>query len=250
MIPIPAIDIRDGRCVRLVRGNFEDETIFGDPIEQALAFAQQGAAMVHIVDLDAARTGKPVNEGIVSEIVRRLEVPVQFGGGVRSAERAEQLLGQGVNRVVIGTLAVEDPQGACRLADRFPGQIVAGLDHQSRGPLGDTTRFVKIRGWEKSGGIELDDALGRLAAAPFAGAVITDISRDGTLLGPDVVGYSHILSVSALPIIASGGVGTLSDLDALGAIEALGRSLDGVIIGRAILSGAFSLSEAVAACAR
>lgn len=249
MIPIPAIDIRDGRCVRLLRGDFAAETIFGDPVTQAMFFMEQGAAMLHIVDLDAARTGEPVNEAVVREIVELSTVPVQFGGGIRDAHRAEDLLGQGVARVVIGTLAVENPDAACRLAESFPGRVVVGLDHKISDASASIRRVVAVRGWETSGEVELDLALARLEGVPFAGAVITDISRDGTLLGPDIEGYSHVLSVSTLPVIASGGVGTLADLIELRAIEISGRALAGVIIGRALLAGAFSVSEAVITCA-
>lgn len=249
MIPIPAIDIRDGRCVRLLRGDFAVETIFGDPVAQAMTFIDQGAPMLHIVDLDAARTGEPVNEAIVDEIVKRSSVPIQFGGGVRDARRAELLLGRGIERVVIGTLAVESPEDVRQLAERFPERVVVGLDHAVRNDSGGITRIVAVRGWRRSGEVELDLALLRLEGSPFAGAVITDISRDGTLLGPDIDGYSQVLSLSALPIIASGGIGSLADLEALRAVQSSGRSLAGVIIGRALLAGAFSVSEAVAACA-
>jgi len=249
MIPIPAIDIRDGRCVRLLRGDFAAETIYGDPVTQAMSFVEQGAPMLHIVDLDAARTGEPVNESVVREIVDRSAVPVQFGGGVRDPQRAEYLLGQGIERVVIGTLSVEDPDAVRRLAERFPGRVVVGLDHKTSKSSGHFSRVVAVRGWESSAEVELDLALSNLEGAPFAGAVITDISRDGTLLGPDIGGYSHVLSVSAIPVIASGGVGTLADLKALRDIDVSGRSLAGVIIGRALLAGAFSVSEAVIACA-
>jgi len=250
MIPIPAIDIREGRCVRLLRGDFAAETIFGDPLTQAMSFVEQGAPMLHIVDLDAARTGEPVNESVVREIVENSAVPVQFGGGVRDAQRAERLLAQGIERVVIGTLSVEDPDAVRRLAGRFPGRVVAGLDYKASNVSGTVNRVVAVRGWESSGAIEVDLALSNLEGAPFAGTVITDISRDGTLLGPDIDGYSHVLSVSTIPIIASGGIGTLSDLEALRDVEVLGRSLAGVIIGRALLSGAFTVSEAVIACTR
>lgn len=249
MIPIPAIDIRDGRCVRLLRGEFSAETEFGDPISQAMRFVEEGAPMLHIVDLDAARTGIPENDRVVREIVERSAVPVQFGGGVRDAVRAAELLDQGIARVVIGTLAVEDPETACALAERFPGRVVVGLDHNTYEESGRVTRIVAIRGWGESSKIDLDLALARLEDGPFGGAVITDISRDGTLLGPDIEGYSHSLSTTALPLIASGGVGTLEDLKMLRAIEISGHSLSGVIIGRALLSGAFNVSEAVIACA-
>ncbi len=249
MIPIPAIDIRAGRCVRLLRGDFAAETVFGDPVVQALSFADQGAPMLHVVDLDAARTGKPVNQSIVEEIVRRSPVPVQFGGGVRDTHHVERLLGGGVARIVIGTLAVEDPDSVRRLADRYPGRMVLGLDYKIQEAQGVPGRVVAVRGWESSGEVELDDVLSTYSTVPVAGVVITDISRDGTLLGPDIDGYTHILSTSDVPVIASGGVGTLADVLALRDLKVLGRTISGVIIGRALLTGAFSVSEAVLACA-
>ena len=249
MIPIPAIDIREGRCVRLLRGDFSAETVYGDPIVQALAFVEQGAPMLHIVDLDAARTGEPVNQALVQEIVRRSAVAVQFGGGVRDAKSAERLLGEGIERVVIGTLAVEDSVAVMRLAEHFPDRVVLGFDYKVEDTSSGSRRVIAVRGWESSGGIELDQALSTFAGVPVAGAVVTDISRDGTLLGPDIGGYSHVLSVSAIPLVASGGVGSLADVLALRNLEVSGRSISGVIIGRALLAGAFSVAEVVGACA-
>jgi phosphoribosylformimino-5-aminoimidazole carboxamide ribotide isomerase len=249
MYPLPAIDIRDGRCVRLLQGDFARETIYGDPFEQAIAFVDQGASMLHIVDLDAARSGEATNDAVIRRIVDRVGVPVQIGGGVRDRVRALDLLSGGVARVVIGTLAVERSDIARDLAEEFPEQIVLGLDHRTEIINEVAHRYVAVRGWERSGGIELFSLLQSLEDAPFAGVVVTDISRDGTLLGPDVDGYREILKRTHLPVIASGGVGTLEDLVHLAKIDADGRSLAGVIIGRALLSGAFTVAEAVMACA-
>lgn len=245
MLPIPAIDIRDGRCVRLLRGDFAHETIYGDPVVQALAYVEAGAPMLHVVDLDAARTGRAANDEIVSAIIEKVTVPVEFGGGVRDIDRARELLERGVARVVIGTLAVEDVDASKALAETFPERVVVGLDFR----FDKTRRLVAIRGWEESGEVELDDALRALEGAPFAGAVITDISRDGTLAGPDLEGYRHLLDLTGLPVIASGGVGMIDDLVALRELKVNGRHLEGVIIGRALLDGSFSVAEAVAACA-
>lgn len=249
MLPIPAIDIRGGQCVRLLRGDFAAETVFGDPIEFAVELVDQGAPMLHIVDLDAARGSQVTNEGIVREIVDMVGVPVQLGGGIRSRERAAALLDRGIDRVVVGTLAVEDPDAACQLAASFPDQVVIGLDHRTERADGTARRIVAVRGWVESGGVELETALSRLEGAPFAGTVVTDISRDGTLEGPDLEGYGCVLKTTELDVIASGGVGTLDDLVALAQIEVDERRLAGVIIGRALLSGAFTVQEAVFACA-
>lgn len=244
----PAVDIRDGRCVRLLRGDFSVETVYGDPVEQALAFVADGASIVHVVDLDAARSGLQSNMPIISEIIRNSSVPVQVGGGIRDASRAAKLLDEGANRVVIGTLAVEDPEGACRLATSYPGQIVVGLDHRSEVVDGRPQRVVAVRGWEDSGASELVETLQRLEGAPFAATVITDISRDGTLSGPDLDGYRYVLSRTNLDVIASGGVGSTEDLRRLRDLEVAGRRLGGVIIGRALLNGTFSVKEAIDAC--
>jgi phosphoribosylformimino-5-aminoimidazole carboxamide ribotide isomerase len=249
MLPIPAIDIRNGRCVRLLQGDFAKETIYGDPIEQAVAFVDAGAPMLHIVDLDAARSGEATNDATVRQIIDVVGVPIQVGGGVRTRERACSLLDHGVDRVVVGTLAVEDPGSARALAEEFPSRIVVGLDHRTELIDGHRRRMVAVRGWEATGGVELARALASLAGAPFAGAVITDISRDGTLEGPDLVGYSYALSNSEIEVIASGGVGTLEDVRRLRDLTVNGRSLAGVIIGRALLSGAFDVAEVVTLCA-
>lgn len=235
--------------MRLLQGDFANETVFGDPVAQAVAFVDQGAPMLHIVDLDAARSGESANDDVVREIIKVSSVPVQVGGGVRDRMRARSLLECGASRVVIGTLAVEDPKDACSLADEFPGQIVVGLDFRSEVIDGTSRRIVAIRGWESSGGVELKAALDLLASASFAATVVTDISRDGTLAGPDLDGYRYALSVTKLDVIASGGVGVLEDLVALRDLHMEGRSISGVIIGRALLSGAFSVAEAVATCA-
>jgi phosphoribosylformimino-5-aminoimidazole carboxamide ribotide isomerase len=241
----PAIDIRDGRCVRLVQGDFERETRYGDPITVAEMYLQAGAERIHVVDLDAALTGEPVNRGVIAAIVEHFGVPVQVGGGVRNERAAVALVDLGVSRVVLGTAAVEDPALVVRLAERWPGRVVAGLDYR-RGPDGD--RYVAVRGWTEPSGRRLADVLAGLAAAPLAGVVLTDIARDGTGDGPDLTGLGEVLACSGLPVVASGGVATARDLEALARIEIAGRKLDGAIVGRALLSGQLSIAEAVGAC--
>lgn len=240
---IPAIDLRGGRCVRLLQGDFSAETVYGDPVEQARAYEAAGAELVHVVDLDAARTGEALNAPVVAAIVEACSVPVQLGGGIRDEAAAEAALASGVARVVLGTAGVEDPALVVRLAERFPGRIVAGLDHR----LVEGRRVVAVRGWAEASGIELEDALGALAGAPLAGVVVTDIGRDGTLEGPDLEGCAAALEASELAVIASGGVGRLEDLARLARLEAGGRRLAGAVVGRALLSGAFSLAEAIGA---
>ncbi len=242
---IPAIDLRGGRCVRLLRGDFAEETVYGDPLSQARAYAYAGAGLIHVVDLDAARTGVPFgpNREAVATIVAA-GVPVQLGGGMRDEASVESALSAGIARVVVGTAGVEDPALVRRLAERHPGRVVAGLDHQR---AGDGRRVVAVRGWVEASGIDLEDALGAIEGSPLAGVVVTDITRDGTLEGPDLVGYEQALRETSLPVIASGGIGSLADVGRLAGLVAGDRRLAGAVIGRALLSGAFDLPSAIAA---
>ena len=246
---IPAIDLRQGRCVRLLQGEFARETVYGDPVELARTYAEAGAAMLHVVDLDAARTGVAVNRSVVLDMVKAAGIPVQYGGGIRDAADALAALEAGIDRVVLGTAAVERPELAVSLARRFPGRVVVGLDHRrvAGAPGGPPRREVAVRGWEQGGGVELLEALGRLHGEPVAAAVVTDISRDGTLAGPDIEGYRELLAATSVAIIASGGVGRAEDLADLARLESGGRRLAGAIVGRALLDGRMTLAEAVAA---
>jgi phosphoribosylformimino-5-aminoimidazole carboxamide ribotide isomerase len=236
----PAIDLLGGRCVRLYQGDYDRETVYGDdPVAQALAFQAEGASWVHVVDLDAARTGEPRNRDVVAAIAGALDVPVQTGGGIRDEAAAAALFDAGVARVVLGTAALEDPALVRRLAARYP--VAVGLD--ARG------RDVAVRGWVQGSGADLLDLAGAFADAGVAALVVTEISRDGTLEGPDLVGLESVLAATPLPVIASGGVGTLDDLHSLAGLEAAGRHLSGAIVGRAVYEGAFTVSDAVAAAA-
>jgi phosphoribosylformimino-5-aminoimidazole carboxamide ribotide isomerase len=236
----PAIDLRDGRAVRLYQGDYGRETVYNDdPVAQAQAFASEGAEWIHVVDLDAARTGRPENRTAIAAIVAAVDVPVQTGGGVRDESAAEALFEIGVQRVVVGTAALEQPSLVGRLADRFP--VAVGLD--ARG------REVAVRGWEKGSGRDLLDVAREFADAGVEALIVTEIGRDGTLAGPDLDGLTEVLDASALPVIASGGVGTLHDLHRLAALRSGERSLSGAIVGRALYEGAFSLSDALAASA-
>jgi len=246
----PAIDIRAGRCVRLLRGQFSEETEYGDPLAQAEGFVADGASRLHVVDLDAARGGAESNRNVVLRITSSVNVPVQVGGGVRDESAAAALFDAGVARVVVGTVAVEQPDVLASMADRFPSRIVVGLDHRAVARNGGVARReVAVRGWVDSGYLSLDEALRRLEGLLLAGVVVTDIERDGTRAGPDLAGLAHVLAVSALPVIASGGVASASDLSRLAALGSGERRLDGAVVGRALLSGGLSIKEAVAACA-
>lgn len=245
----PAIDIRAGRCVRLLRGQFSSETVYGDPLEQAEAFVAAGASRLHVVDLDAAREGGSPNRPVVLRIASLAGVPVQVGGGVRDESAARALLDRGVARVVVGTAAIENPELVARMADRWPGQVVVGLDHRSvEGPGGTARCEVAVRGWAESGGLELSEALRGLEDLRLAGVVVTDIDRDGTGAGPDLVGLSQVLAWTRLPVLASGGVAGSSDLAALARLGTASRRLAGAVVGRALVSGMLSIPEAVAAC--
>jgi len=245
---IPAIDLRDGRCVRLLRGDFDAETNYGDPVPVARAYAEAGAAALHIVDLDAARSGRPVNRDVVLAVAAAAGIPVQLGGGMRDEDAVAGALEAGIDRVVVGTFAVDSPERVAALARHFAGRIVLGLDHRPSLVDGLVRRAVAVRGWEAGGGIELEDALAHFAGVPFAGLLVTDISRDGTLEGPDLEGYRAILRLSDRPLIASGGIGTLAHLRALAELDVSGRRVASVVIGKALLAGAFTLAEAVLAC--
>ena len=237
----PAIDVRGGRCVRLHQGDYGAETVYGDdPVAVASGFAGAGASWVHMVDLDAARTGEPVNRGAIAAVAAAVDARIQAGGGVRNEAAAEALFDAGVARVVLGTAAMEDPALVHRLAGRHPGGVAVGLD--ARG--GE----VAVRGWTEASGATLLDAARRFDDAGVAALVVTEISRDGTLAGPDVAGLATVLAAtSSVAVIASGGVGTLDDLKALAALEAGGRRLSGAIVGKALYEGAFTVGEALAA---
>jgi phosphoribosylformimino-5-aminoimidazole carboxamide ribotide isomerase len=236
----PAIDLRGGRVVQLTQGDFDRERVHGDdPVAVAKGFVAAGARWIHAVDLDAARTGEPVNRPLIAAIAAAVDVPVQAGGGVRSAAAAKALADVGVARVVMGTAALEDPDLVATIASRQP--VALGLDVRGR--------EVAVRGWEQGSGVEWPDALGRLADAGAQAVVVTQIAVEGLMGGADLSGLSEVLAATSLDVIASGGVGTLDDLLALDAIVAGGRRLAGAIVGTAIYEGRVDVAEAVAALA-
>jgi phosphoribosylformimino-5-aminoimidazole carboxamide ribotide isomerase len=239
----PAIDLHDGVAVRLVQGDFSRRRTYGDPVELARRYVAGGARWIHVVDLDGARTGTPVNRAIVLAITEAVDVAIQVGGGIRTKPDAAALLGDGVARVVLGTAAVRDPELVTRLADAFPGQIVVGLDHRGGGA------DVAVAGWEGGGGTTLVEALERIDAMPLAAVVVTAIERDGTMGGPDLDGLRRVLELSSHDVVASGGVRDRADLAALAALEGNGRHLAGAIVGMALVEGGIGIEEAVAACA-
>ena len=232
----PAIDLLDGRAVRLYQGDYDRETIYNDdPVAQAEVFAAEGAQWIHVVDLDAARTGAPRNREVIAAIAAAVDVPIQTGGGVRSVEAADALFDAGVARVVIGTAALEEPELVAALARRVP--VAVGLD--ARG------REVAVRGWEQGSGRDLLDVARGFADVGVEALIVTEIGRDGTLEGPDLEGLGEVLEATELPVIASGGVGTIADLVALDGLRSAGRRLSGAIVGRALYEGAFTLRGAL-----
>jgi phosphoribosylformimino-5-aminoimidazole carboxamide ribotide isomerase len=233
----PAIDLRGGCCVRLVEGDFSQETVYsGDPVATAYGFARAGARWIHVVDLDAARTGEPRNRPVVADIVRAvapLGARVQSGGGVRNVDSAAFLIEAGVARVVIGTAAVENPSLVALIASHWPGQVAVGLDHRDG--------IVQLRGWTEGTTRTVTELVPAAVQSGASAVIVTDISRDGHMLGPDVYGLRDLASTGA-PIIASGGVGSMEDLWALAAVP----GLVGAIAGKAVYEGRIDVARAVA----
>jgi phosphoribosylformimino-5-aminoimidazole carboxamide ribotide isomerase len=228
----PSIDLRGGNVVRLRRGDFAEETVYGDdPVAVAASFVEQGATWVHVVDLDAALTGESRNRALIGDVAAAVagRAQVQTGGGVRAVEDAKALAGAGVARVVMGSAAVEQPELVDGVAAVVP--VAIGLD-QRRGELA-------VHGWTQGSGVTLADAIHRFPAA--SAFVVTDIERDGTLAGPDVEGLATLVAATAIPVIASGGVGSLDDVAALAAID----GLHGIITGRALYEGRFTVADAI-----
>lgn len=235
---LPAIDLLDGACVRLHQGDYDQVTRFSeDPVAQALSWQSQGATRLHLVDLDGAKRGEPINDAAVRAITAALDIPVQLGGGVRSLERAEELIACGLDRVILGTVAIEQPELVQELAQRHPGRIVVGIDANDG--------RVATRGWIEQSDVLATDLAQQFSAAGIAAIITTDIATDGTLAGPNLDALRTMAQCSAVPVIASGGIGCMADLLALLPLEPLGVS--GVIVGRALYDGRVALGEAIAA---
>jgi phosphoribosylformimino-5-aminoimidazole carboxamide ribotide isomerase len=228
----PAIDLLGGRVVRLRQGEYADETVYGnDPVRVARDFAAAGARWIHVVDLDAARSGDPVNRPVVAAVAAAVAATtrVQTGGGVRSADDASELAAAGVARVVMGSAAVREPELVAEASAVVP--VAVGLDHRD-GELA-------VHGWTQGSGLQLDDAYALFPTA--AVFVITDIARDGMLAGPDIAGLTRSAALAGAPVIASGGVSGLADIELLAQIPGLG----GVITGKAVYEGRFTIAAAL-----
>lgn len=236
MIIFPAIDILGGKCVRLTEGRYDQETVFADnPVDMARRWVREGAEYLHLVDLDGAKVGKPVNLAIVKEIAQAVNIPIQLGGGIRTLESIAEVLDAGVARVILGSVAVKQPnlvKEACRV---FGEEIVVGIDARDG--------QAAVEGWGVSGGIGAEELAVRMAAAGVARIIFTDISRDGMLNGVNVEATRSLARKAGIPVIASGGVRGLEDIIALK--EADGDGVEGVVIGKAIYTGAVELAAAL-----
>jgi phosphoribosylformimino-5-aminoimidazole carboxamide ribotide isomerase len=243
-----AIDLREGGAVRLVQGDFERSSGYGDPLSLAQRFVEAGARWLHVVDLDAALTGQPKNRHLVKAIAQAVPIPVETGGGVRREADVDELLGAGVARVVLGTAALDTSGLTARCAAAHPGQVALGLDYR-RGP--DGSLEAAARGWTVNSGRRVAEVLEEVAGAPLGALVVTAIERDGTLQGPDLAGLAAVLDEAEVPVVASGGVGSLEDLRALAALRGArhGARLAGVVVGKALVDGVVSIEEGLVACA-
>jgi phosphoribosylformimino-5-aminoimidazole carboxamide ribotide isomerase len=238
MILYPAIDLKDGRCVRLLRGDMDKATVFGeDPAAQAAAFEEAGCAWLHLVDLNGAFAGRPVNAPAVEAILARVRVPCQLGGGIRDMATIETWLEKGLARVILGTVAVENPALVREAARAFPGRVAVGIDARKG--------RVATRGWAEDTPVLATDLARSFEDAGVAAIIYTDIDRDGAMQGPNVAATEALARAVAIPVIASGGVSSLADLIALRDTGVIA----GAISGRALYDGALDLGAALAALA-
>jgi phosphoribosylformimino-5-aminoimidazole carboxamide ribotide isomerase len=237
MIVFPAIDILGGRAVRLAQGDYERVTVYNeDPLAQALAFAEQGAEWVHVVDLDGARDGVPANIAVIERIAHESGLRVEVGGGIRTLDTLTRLVGAGAERCVLGTKLVTDPEFVREAVAAFGERVVAGVDARDG--------LVAIAGWREGTATPASELVGELTGLGVRHLVYTDISRDGMQSGINAEAYARISATAGFPVVASGGVSTLDDIRAL---VALGPDvIEGVITGRAVYEGAFSVPDAIA----
>lgn len=234
MIIFPAIDLKDGQCVRLYKGDMDQDTVYNDdPADQALQWASAGFGWVHVVDLNGAVDGRPVNSAAVKSVIDRVDIPVQLGGGIRSLGQIERWLAEGVSRVILGTIAVRDPElvkEACRL---FPDQIVVGIDARDG--------MVAVEGWVEASDMHAEDLAKAFEDAGVSAIIYTDIDRDGTGEGVNIGATSSMVNATRIPVIASGGIGSLDDLSAVQSIE----GIHGVVVGKALYEGKFTPQDAL-----
>ncbi|SJZ55264.1 1-(5-phosphoribosyl)-5-[(5-phosphoribosylamino)methylideneamino] imidazole-4-carboxamide isomerase [Trichlorobacter thiogenes] len=236
MIVIPAIDLKEGNCVRLEQGEMNRDTVFSDnPAEQALKWQEAGAELLHLVDLDGAFAGIPKNKAAIESIIKAIKIPAQLGGGIRDIATIEAYLSLGLSRVIIGTAAQRNPELVIEACQKFPGQIVVGIDAKNG--------MVAVQGWAELTDISAIDLAKKFEDCGVAAIIYTDISRDGMMGGPNLEATKALAEAISIPVIASGGVSSLKDIENLMAIEQSGIS--GAITGKAIYTGAINLREAI-----
>ncbi len=241
MIVIPAIDLKEGNCVRLEQGEMERDTVFShNPAEQALKWQEAGAELLHLVDLDGAFAGQPKNRDAITSILKTITIPAQLGGGIRDMATIESYLALGLSRVIIGTAAQRNPELVVEACKKFPGRIVVGIDARNG--------MVAVQGWAEVTGVTAVDLARRFEDCGVCAIIYTDISRDGMMGGPDLEATRALAEAISIPVIASGGVSSLKDIENLMAIEQSG--VTGVITGKAIYTGAIDLYEAIALTGR
>lgn len=237
MLIIPAVDLKDGRCVRLRQGDLQAETVYSDdPASMAIQWERRGARMLHLVDLNGAVEGQPKNQAGIEAIVKAVSIPVQVGGGVRDLESVRRYLDGGVRRVVLGTAALRDRGLLEKACAQYPARILVGIDARNG--------KVAVQGWTSQSETLATDLLKSLADCPLAGVIYTDIARDGMLQGPNLVALREIAARSPVPVIASGGITKVEDIRA---IKSLGPRIEGTIVGKALYDGKLDLQVALAA---
>jgi phosphoribosylformimino-5-aminoimidazole carboxamide ribotide isomerase len=235
---IPAIDILEGKCVRLYQGDYQQSQVFNEsPLTVAREWVEQGATRLHLVDLDGAKAGKSVNLSTIEAIVQNVSIPVQVGGGSRDIESVNNLLKIGVENAILGTIAVENPDLVSELCQLFPKRIIVGIDARDG--------KVATRGWLETSAVEAIDLAKQMSDRGVSAIIYTDIHRDGTLTGPNLTALRELAESVEIPVIASGGISSLTDLLSLLSLEPVG--VTGVIVGRALYTGSVDLSEAIRA---
>jgi phosphoribosylformimino-5-aminoimidazole carboxamide ribotide isomerase len=236
MIFFPAIDLKDGQCVRLLRGEMDQATVFGnDPAVQARIFQDAGCSWLHLVDLNGAFEGRPVNSAAINRILAETNIKVELGGGVRDIKTIEMWLNNGVSRVILGTAALKNPQLVKRACKEYPGKIAVGVDARDG--------FVAVEGWSKQSDVRSIDLARKFEDEGVSAIIYTDIDRDGVMAGPNVESTLDLARATSIPVIASGGIASMEDLYALK--KAAGDLLEGAVSGRAIYDGAIDLEAAV-----